>query len=251
MGEAAPVEAGDTADKKRPRLRRIPTSLIATLVGIALTAWLLPAFTRQWSDRQKAQELQTAVTAEMAAATASALVGGEAIWSGRHINGSRVADAWSLASLKIEARLHAYFDPQIVTAWQIFEWFIDRFDDGYRMQALGSLQAAADTKYDLKPDAAAAAALVFVTGRDIRRGEGPSFRPRNANPYGIEYRALQYLAIQLHPWMETSKNRFAREAGAVEIALFALEQEIAREVLAAHPKGYSTTARDLIHDLIP
>jgi hypothetical protein len=62
MDEAAPPEAGTTAaEKKRPLLRRVPTSLLVTLLGIALTAWLLPAFTRQWDDRQKAQELQSHV----------------------------------------------------------------------------------------------------------------------------------------------------------------------------------------------
>jgi len=44
---------------------KIPTSVVVTAVGIALTAWLLPAFTRQWDDRQKEHELKTALIAEV------------------------------------------------------------------------------------------------------------------------------------------------------------------------------------------
>jgi hypothetical protein len=78
MDKAVPAEAGDAAGKKR-LLRRVPTSLVVTLLGIALTAWLLPAITRQWNDRQKAHELKAAVVAQIAAATARALTGGEDI----------------------------------------------------------------------------------------------------------------------------------------------------------------------------
>ncbi len=48
--------------------------MFVTLLGIALTDWLLPAFTRQWDDRQKARELKAAVITQVAAATAAQLV---------------------------------------------------------------------------------------------------------------------------------------------------------------------------------
>src|SRR3954465_14347156 len=73
LEEVAPA-AGAAAEKKPRLLRRVPTSLIVTLLGIALTAWLLPAFTRQWDDRQKAHELKTALTSQIATATADALI---------------------------------------------------------------------------------------------------------------------------------------------------------------------------------
>jgi hypothetical protein len=55
-------------------VRRIPTSLVVTLLGITLSAWLLPAITRQWDDRQKAHELQAVLVANMASASAKALI---------------------------------------------------------------------------------------------------------------------------------------------------------------------------------
>src|SRR5436305_1490816 len=60
MSEAAPAAAGVAAEKKRRLLRRIPTSVVLTMLGIALRAWLLPAISRQWVDRQKARDLDPA-----------------------------------------------------------------------------------------------------------------------------------------------------------------------------------------------
>src|SRR5690348_1063391 len=62
----------DAVAGKRRRLR-VPTSLLVTLLGIALSAWLAPAITRQWEDRKKAQELKASLIAEMAVANARAL----------------------------------------------------------------------------------------------------------------------------------------------------------------------------------
>jgi len=110
---------------------RVPATVVVTLVGIALTAWLLPAFTRQWDDRQKERQLKAEIVKEMASATSRALVGGEAIWNvptaatperlldpnpdlqlptppvakRRSVNGSQVADDWARASLAIEAQV--------------------------------------------------------------------------------------------------------------------------------------------------
>jgi hypothetical protein len=53
---------------------RLPTSLLVTLVGLALSAWLLPAITRQWDDRQKAHDLQASLVEDMSTASARALV---------------------------------------------------------------------------------------------------------------------------------------------------------------------------------
>ena len=66
------------AERAAPRRWKVPTSIVVTFLGIALTAWLLPAFTRQWEDRQKARELQAGIADNIALATAElvAAVGG-------------------------------------------------------------------------------------------------------------------------------------------------------------------------------
>src|SRR5262245_16834725 len=132
MDEAAPA-AGAAAEKKRRLLRRVPTPLVVTTLGIALTAWLLPAFTRQWDDRQKAQELKANTVSQMAAATADAVLQSKRVQrqaaEGESVKGpfrslgaagdardrraldddAGLSDAWLHESIKIEAKLRAYF----------------------------------------------------------------------------------------------------------------------------------------------
>jgi hypothetical protein len=73
--EPRSTPAAEAAERKR-RLR-LPTTVAVTVLGIALSAWLIPAFTRQWDDRQKARELKASLVTEMAAATAAALTSGK------------------------------------------------------------------------------------------------------------------------------------------------------------------------------
>src|SRR5215470_7288837 len=115
MTEDTPAVAGVAAEQKRSLRRRVPTSLIVTLAGILLTAWLVPAFTRQWDDRQKAQELKSALVADMGSASARALTGGEPIWSGGKADTKRVLTDWDSSSLRVETRLRAYFGSELVT----------------------------------------------------------------------------------------------------------------------------------------
>jgi hypothetical protein len=69
----APPSQAQSSGRERSWRRRVPTALLVTLLGIGLTAWILPAFTRQWDDRQKAHELKAAIVAESASATANVL----------------------------------------------------------------------------------------------------------------------------------------------------------------------------------
>jgi hypothetical protein len=250
MDEAAPT-AGATAEKMRRLLRRVPTSLIVTLLGIALTAWLLPAFTRQLDDKQKAHALTSALVADMASATAHALTGGAAIWAGRPVDKAKIADAWSLESMQIEARLDAYFEQRVVTAWQVYSWFVDRFVDGYRAEAWTNLIEAAENGFPLEPEAADLLGLVYATGRYGSVGAKLTFAPRIRSARSDEFRALGELRKKLRPSLEFYKNRYVPLPRIIEGLLFRVDQEIAREVLAAHVNGYSTTTHDLVHDLIP
>ena len=214
---AAP-EQDAVEEEKPPRERRrlrLPTPFLLTLVGIALTAWLLPAFTQQWDDRQKAQELKAAVTADMAAATARALVGGEAIWdrelNPRSVDRAAIADDWSRAAVKIEARLSAYFPRTTVVSWQIYTWFVDRYVDGYRAQAYASLLAGTEAlptdfpsdpvepPVELDPGVASAAARVLVFADAGSTDPRPNFAALGETTY--ESGALKvlksYLAQQI------------------------------------------------------
>lgn len=181
MNDAAPDE-GAAAEEKKPllrRLRRPPTALFVTLLGIALTAWLLPALTRQWNDRQSAHRLQAGIVSDMTLATARIFQGGDALWNStpycyghasraqlrRNFDprmfthaqwhcyerasdnlakaSAKIDRPWSVASAEIEARMRAYLNPQVVAAWQLFSWLMGTYDASFQeshLVAYGNLE---------------------------------------------------------------------------------------------------------------
>ena len=142
MTEASPAEQPVEAEKKKRLFHRIPTSLLVTVIGIALTAWLLPAITRQWDDRQKAHDLQAGLVADIASATGHALVTAnraDSLRPNHAIVGQQAATAWLLASIPLEARLRAYFPSEVVAAWNVYAYFVDRFVGVSKAQAYTTL----------------------------------------------------------------------------------------------------------------
>jgi hypothetical protein len=289
MSEGAPA-AGATAEKKRPR---VPTPVVVTLLGIGLSAWLLPAITRQWGDRQKAHELKAALVTDIASASSRVLLGGEALWRdpdcpgyptgattsnkaipiptqkqtdrcnaiiGRHRQrvAAKIDDPWAIASNQLETRLRAYVNAKAVTAWELYSWFVDRFDYGYRLLAEQDLKDAFATRFDLEPGAArAAAGLVrFAAGSpavpdDVNTG----MQDHDLSP---DFYAYNRLKAKLTSGGYLHLHRYRPDGAVVvvdplevEAKLAAFEEEIAREVLSSHVTGYSTTTGDLFHDLIP
>jgi len=99
---AEPQEAAEQAEPRKRSWRRvkIPTSVVVSLAGIALTAWLLPAFTRQWDDRQKAREVKADLVAQMSSAMVTAVVTARRLaFAGRYAEQQAGAGAWLLANL--------------------------------------------------------------------------------------------------------------------------------------------------------
>jgi hypothetical protein len=133
MSEAVPAEQAAVAGKKRSLLRRIPTSLIVTLLGIALTAWLLPAFTRQWDDRQKARELKATTITDLSSAVAEAYVDSGRVLYATTADASRpntqaqhqLQDQWDLARTRLEAQIRAYF-PSVSRNFDQFATIVSR-----------------------------------------------------------------------------------------------------------------------------
>ncbi|HET6315847.1 MAG TPA: hypothetical protein VFG86_05275 [Chloroflexota bacterium] len=248
---------GETRKRSWPRLK-IPTGVIVTLLGIALTAWLLPAFTRQWDDRQKERELKTVLATDMATATAKALVGGEKIWSQRSPHNQRaasqqitpqqrteLADDWARAQLEIEARLRSYFSAEAVTSWELYAWMVDRFIDGHRVSAAAALRDVVRGEVRLDPPVADAAANVLALGRGV---VGP--RPIFDGDSPVEKQEVSELRQLLKPYMSTY-GPVPSTWRPYEKLLMLVEQAVADQVVADHAAGYSTTTRNLIHDLLP
>jgi hypothetical protein len=241
MGEAPPPEPGAAVEKKRSLLRRVPTSLLMTLLGIALTAWLLPAFTRQWDDRQKARELKAALTSQIAVATANSLTRsreelrlvlakpreGEAWFPAAY---TRLDESWLADSLEIEAKLRSQVDSPKLLAH------------------LRAYNATMQTLFQLATDP--------WTMNDYSQGSGSEGTARkNARLLGIKTKELR---TDLRYLVGSTSAAFTAPGGAndyifrqIAYGVLAKEQALADSITAAHVEGYSTTAHDLLHDLIP
>jgi hypothetical protein len=111
--------------------RWIPKSLVIAVIGIGLSSWLIPAFTRQWDDRQKAGDLKAGLVTEMATATGRAVLDAQAFSNASA--GTRPSPAavdasvkeWSVAAIEVKARLGAYFGPTAVDAWEVVTYYVN------------------------------------------------------------------------------------------------------------------------------
>jgi hypothetical protein len=120
----------------------IPKSLVIAVIGIGLSSWLIPAITRQWDDRQKAGDLKAALVADMATATGRSVLDAQAFSNASADTRPSPAavDAsvkeWSVAALEVRARLHAYFGPAAVDAWEVVASYVNAtLSHAYRRNA--------------------------------------------------------------------------------------------------------------------
>jgi hypothetical protein len=263
MLSGLPTEGDEPSEGEAPaaptrsrRWLRVPKAVLVTVLGLALSAWLIPAMTRQWDDRQKEHELKAAVVADMATATAQALVGGEAIWSGQHVTGQaaeQVKTRWALASLELEARLRTYFPASVVTGWDIYSWAVDRFIRARNVSAAAELQDAVTSGVRLDPSVADAAAYLLVLDQNIVP-PAPNFGVDPSSKTPISDRAnLKKLRSMLSGGIERyqAAGLVFSTWTALEKQLLGFEQALADQVLRSHAAGFSTTTRDLLHDLVP
>ena len=209
-------------EKKRPLLRRVPRSLMVTLIGIGLSAWLLPAFTRQWDDRQKAHDLKTALSVDVNAA-ARAFVDSQAMVWARTASPGRPAPragtipaperAWAIATYELGPRFGALGDSALVT-----------FDD-FSVLMQRELARAAGTRR----------VVTILGGGWLGLSDGTADQARDA------VRAMS----------NCPDGRLEICFRRAEGSLSTLWSLVMSRIQTAHVAGYSTSTRDLIHDLNP
>src|SRR5215213_4431629 len=239
---ALPAEAAPAAPAERSWFRlRVPKAVLVTVLGFALSAWLVPAMTRQWDDRQKVHELKAGVVAEMASVSARALLGGEAVWSREQLTArerKKLESDWGLSTLGLEARLRVYFPRSVVTGWEVYAWAVDRFLDARSPSASAALEDAVHGGAPLDPHVADAAAQLLALRLD---GPGPSFG-KSANMPISDSKNIPLLREMLSPTLERYEQTapYAKWT-AVEKQLLDLEQAVADQVLQSHVGGFSTT----------
>jgi hypothetical protein len=244
MPDAAPA-AGVVAAEKKPfprRLRRPPTSVVMALLGIALTAWLLPAVARQWDDRQKATELKASLDAQVASATANALTASEAILIDRSNGAPRpfsipaAEKQWSTASLEIESRIRAYFAPAIANVWTDYSYYVNAALLMSAGSTVTNTVLQTERLFGKKLLPRQFFLVLHALDKPMREFESNSFSLTGRLSAG-SFRTK--LAILLAEYRD------------VEQRLLAIQQRIATYLLAASPRGYSVTTHDFVHGLLP
>jgi hypothetical protein len=252
-------------DERPRRWFRASRAALATVVGLAVTAWLIPAMSRQWEDRQKEHDLKAAIVADMSSATARALVGGEAIWSTaqhpalkpaqRARIGDRIGNQWALSALAIDARLRSYFPgSSVVAGWELYSWAVDRFVDGTQVSMSVALQDAVQNGR-LDPGVANTASQLLLEREFKPPGPEPWFGVVQTSDTPITDRvSLEKLEGLLAPYTKQNTPTIEQSSykwSALERSLLDLEQAVADQVVHAHASGFSTTPGDLLHDLLP
>jgi hypothetical protein len=213
--QSAPAAKGKSAQQ---RSWRIPTPVVLTIVGLVLSAWLLPAITRQWDDRQKAHDLQASLIEDMSAANARALVAAQNAFETKQAvsqPASKAEQDWQVSSHEVEAKLRPYFSRQVAQAWGNYERFMQL--------ALFEAFHRALVPVDAVP---------FDPRAFKRLEQGLGTRESR-------YEAFRWNSVHLAAWHAVGKQLRLAEAHAESA------------VLAAHVKGYSTSWRDLLNDLVP
>ena len=254
--DAAPQAADPAAERRTWRWLRVSKAVLVSLLGLALTAWLIPALTRQWDDRQREHELKAAIVADMASSTARALVGGEAIWSNQALSkqGRRqIGDDWALSALEIEAKLRSYFASSVVASWEIYSWAVDRFIDARHVSAAAALQDAVNSEVRLDAHVSDAAAQLLVLGENTF-GEVPTFRgdtTTDQKNVGQLERMLSSDMARYREQYEAQPTPTLARWTALEKRVLGLEEAVADQILDSNAAGFSTTSRDLLNDLLP
>lgn len=178
-----------------------------------MSSWLIPAFTRQWDDRQKAGELKASLVGEIASATGRALMAAhEASAAPKEARSVRstippAAKEWSVANLHIRSRLQAYFGPAAVDHWALVSQYVT-----------STLSVA------------------------HRNAEGDAVIPS------------LWLSQRRSPRLETLFRQYLKRHDVIEsleVEILTEEEKLMRSLLGMHVRGYSTTWRDFVSDLVP
>jgi len=197
---------------------KIVAPVVVTLLGAALTVWIAPAFTKQWGDRQRARDLKAAIAQEMVASagpiirSVGPLVDGRGDYAATH-------QRWREDGVRVTVKLGAYFPAKTVEEWK-----------------------AALLRGDLL-------LIASDDARDARSNPIASRRQRIAN-------SLKLLGLDARHADQTAVLLLApktRELGVDDLGqwMWASLGQTIDAIFAAHPNGFSTTRRDLFHDVLP
>ena len=232
---SADAAAGDHAERAResvpPKAVRsrwwwLPKPILLTLFGAAISAWLVPAFTRQWQDRQKEREIKVALVSDIGDSTSDALVTSQYVANRAFPGGNGQAEYnrfsldWARRSAQIEAKLRAYFpDNPLVDDWQKYSIVVQ--NDFYLLTGgSGKAEAVHTVRQYLE---------------SAPEGSGPTA--------GVNWKRLRSLNFD--------DQSAVADYRIVTGQLLDGKERLIRAILNANAEGFSTTGSDFIDDLTP
>ena len=223
----------------------VPTTLVVTILGGALTILVLPAVTRQWDERQRALDLKTGLVSQISIATGRSITSAETLFE--TYNGksatfeertSRIAPGlplrrrWLADSLKIEGKLRAYFSPGVYAHWRVFNNAMVNFFYIAGVEGrMNRVRRQAERKNPGEPGPLNAYDKLSLEGYLSRFPDRPGLRSLGLLGVRLTDRRIGFLGL--------------------EGVLLDKEAAFTNLLLAAEPRGFSTTRRDLINDLLP
>ena len=229
---ASPVAPAARADGERNSwlrglLARVPTPVIVTVVGALLSAWVIPAVTRQWQDQQKARELKASLVTRIGRDTTEALVKSDFVAYGR-FGGQRLPNgappfsdeqfndldlSWRRNSEEIEGLLAAYF-PGLGGEWHRYATLVK------------------NTYFLLRP-------RVYLRKETLQA----------LDRLGVATKTQLVLLARPFTFVPASHERNAYFL--VTQRLLDAKSKLTGQILRAHAGGYSQGPADFLHDLLP
>lgn len=219
--EGAPPAA--VPSRWRSLWARAPKPVLMVLFGAAISAWLVPAFTRQWQDRQKEREIKVALVSEIGDSTSDVLVTSQFVASQALTDGqaeyNRVSLDWARRSAQVEARLAAYFPGQALA-------------DNWR-------------KYSVVVDND----LYLLTGETAGKAEAVNEVRQYLEARGSELTtAVNWNLLRA---LDFDNQQAVGDYVLVSRELLDASKPLIRAILDANAEGFSTTGGDLVDDLTP
>ena len=137
---------------------------------------------------------------------------------------------WSASSIQIDAKLGAYLSPSVVADWRAYS------------RLVWDTLSLIFTRYEQSPlDVPGSPRIATLPAyKDVHRLIYEEFQPE-----------LNHFQVSRGSARRSIALRLPNEYGDVQVKLLKLEKALGTEVLAAHPAGYSTSAHDLLRDLVP
>jgi hypothetical protein len=220
--EGAPPAA--VPSRWRSLWARAPKPVLMVLFGALVSAWLVPAFTRQWQDRQKEREIKVGLVSEISDSTSDGLVTSQFVAGGALTNGqaeyNRISLDWARRSAQVESTLAAYFPGQeLVDDWHDFsivvenDFFLLTRNKAGKAEAVNTVRRYLETARGTEPFAA------------------------------VNWDRLQRLDFE--------NAQAVDDYVLVSRELLEASKPLIQAILDANAAGFSTTGGELVDDLTP